>query len=128
MNAVEATDPASGEIRISFRDREFLALNRRRAGERMMVPGVEVEFADNGPGIPPEEKELVFTPFFTTKEKGHGIGLAVVHRIVRDHLGSVDMESEPGRGTRFKVWFPRLLTANPAPQLAECRTQEVASV
>jgi two-component system, NtrC family, sensor histidine kinase HydH len=106
-NAIEATDP-EGTIRISLRPREFMALNRRRAGERRMVPGIEVEFADDGAGMEPEVRKMVFTPFFTTKESGHGIGLAVVHRIVRDHLGKVDVESDPGKGTRFRLWFPLL--------------------
>jgi two-component system sensor histidine kinase PilS (NtrC family) len=108
MNAIEATDPQTGQVRFSFRNREFLALNRRRAGERQMVEGVEVEVADNGSGISPEAEKLVFTPFFTTKQDGHGLGLAIVHRIVHDHLGTVDVESTPGEFTRFKIWFPRL--------------------
>jgi two-component system sensor histidine kinase PilS (NtrC family) len=113
FNAIEATDPAGGTIRISLRPREFLAMNRRRAGERRMVPGVEVEFSDDGAGMSSEVKNLVFTPFFTTKERGHGLGLAIVHRIVRDHLGKVDVESEPGKGCRFRVWLP-LLVREPA--------------
>jgi two-component system sensor histidine kinase PilS (NtrC family) len=108
INAIDATDPQGGEIRVRFREREFMAMDRRRAGERRMVPGVEVEFSDNGSGIPPEAVKLLFTPFFTTKEKGHGLGLTVVHRILQDHLGAVDVESEPGGGTRFRIWFPRL--------------------
>jgi signal transduction histidine kinase len=81
-------------------------MNRRRAGERRMVPGVEVEFSDDGAGMSEDVKNLAFTPFFTTKERGHGLGLAIVHRIVRDHLGKVDVESEPGKGCRFRIWLP----------------------
>jgi two-component system sensor histidine kinase PilS (NtrC family) len=106
MNAIEATDQSSGKIRISLRRQEFLALNRRRSGERRMVPGIEVEFADNGPGMTPEVRRMAFTPFFSTKENGHGLGLAIVHRVVHDHMGKVDVESGPEGGTRFKVWFP----------------------
>ena len=106
LNAIEATDPARGEISFRFARREFTAMDRRRAGERRLVPGIEVEVADNGSGIPQELKTLVFTPFFSTKEKGHGLGLAVVHRIVSDHLGTVDVESTPGEGTRFRIWMP----------------------
>jgi len=106
INAIDATDPQVGTIRISLSDQEFLALNHRRAGERKMVPGIEVEVADNGPGMSSQLQNLVFTPFFTTKDDGHGLGLAIVHRIVRDHLGKVDVKSRPGEGTSFKVWFP----------------------
>ena len=108
QNAIDSTSPEQGEIRFSFRDREFLALNRRRAGERRMVPGVEVEVADNGAGISRDTETLIFTPFFTTKEDGQGLGLTIVHRIVREHYGTIRVESEPGAGARFKVWFPRL--------------------
>ncbi len=125
-NALEATDPKTGAIRIALRAREFLALNRRRAGERQMVPGVEVEFADNGTGMSPEGKRMAFTPFYTTKENGHGLGLAIVHRIVHDHLGKVDLESEPERGTVFRVWFPILGQKIPQAQPAAEPAVEVA--
>jgi two-component system, NtrC family, sensor histidine kinase PilS len=105
-NAIEATGPDAGEIRFSLCYRESQPANRRRAGERSTVPGVEVTVADNGAGMKPEEQEMAFRPFFTTKESGHGLGLAIVHRIVRDHLGRIDVESAPGEGSRFRVWFP----------------------
>jgi two-component system, NtrC family, sensor histidine kinase HydH len=62
---------------------------------------------DTGAGIPPELLEKVFNPFFSTKEKGTGLGLAVIHKIITDHQGSVAVESEPGKGTTVWVKLPR---------------------
>jgi signal transduction histidine kinase len=69
--------------------------------------GVLVEIADNGPGIPPEVQNRIFEPFFTTKPvgEGTGLGLDIVHRIVRTHKGSIRVESVPGH-TAFQVRLP----------------------
>jgi two-component system sensor histidine kinase PilS (NtrC family) len=61
---------------------------------------------DDGPGMSEAQRERVFTPFFTTKAKGTGLGLAVVHRIVDAHGGSVAVHSRPGEGARFVVRLP----------------------
>ncbi|MBM4286502.1 MAG: GHKL domain-containing protein, partial [Deltaproteobacteria bacterium] len=61
---------------------------------------------DTGMGIPQESMEKIFNPFFTTKEKGSGLGLAVIHKIISDHHGSVSVESTPGQGTSFLVKLP----------------------
>lgn len=87
---------------------------------------VYVSVCDDGPGIPQEQLNRIFEPFYTTKKKGSGLGLMIVQRIVRDHGGRIDLESKPGEGTLFRVWIPfrtrgpRLLEAgNPAPDLAD---------
>ena len=67
------------------------------------VPTVIVDIADNGPGVPPDVAEKIFNPFFTTKPKGSGLGLAVVRKIVDAHDGRIDMSTAEGRGTRFRV-------------------------
>ncbi|MHC4779097.1 MAG: two-component system sensor histidine kinase NtrB, partial [Planctomycetota bacterium] len=69
---------------------------------------VRIVFEDTGPGIPEGDIEKIFQPFFTTKAvgKGTGLGLAVSHRIISEHEGSIRVESEPGRGTRFVVELP----------------------
>ena len=65
-----------------------------------------VEVADEGCGIPPEIRDLIFEPFFTTRLGGHGLGLAMVKDIAERHGGSVLVESEAGRGSRFRVVLP----------------------
>lgn len=62
--------------------------------------------ADNGGGIPQEQINRIFEPFYTTKKKGTGLGLIIVQRIVRAHDGRIDLESHVGRGTTFRVWLP----------------------
>jgi len=71
--------------------------------------GVVVEVQDNGCGIKPEHRPHLFEPFFTTKPvgQGTGLGLAVSFGIVRDHGGSIEVESEVGRGSTFRVRLPR---------------------
>jgi len=69
---------------------------------------VSAAVEDNGPGIPVEIREKIFEPFFTTKskEKGTGLGLAVIKSIIRDHKGRMEIESGCDRGTRFSLTFP----------------------
>lgn len=72
-------------------------------GERRHVV---MEFRDTGVGISDENLPQVFNPFFTTKAKGTGLGLSIVHRIVESHGGRIDVESEPGMGTAFRLVLP----------------------
>ncbi|HEY9165617.1 MAG TPA: ATP-binding protein [Candidatus Kryptonia bacterium] len=75
---------------------------------------IEVSIADTGCGIPAENLQKIFNPFFTTKEvgKGTGLGLAIAQRIVQDHKGTISVESEVDKGTIFKLTFP--VYTNPA--------------
>ena len=68
--------------------------------------GVEITFEDSGPGIPPELREQIFNPFFTTKETGVGLGLSIVSKIIDDHRGWIRVTSEPGKGACFQVYLP----------------------
>jgi two-component system NtrC family sensor kinase len=99
MNALEAT-PAGGRVQ----------LRAAREGE-----GVRLEVADTGSGIPQEHVDRIFEPFFTTKEagKGVGLGLAVVYGIVNRHHATIDVASEPGRGTTFTIHLPPRQPAEP---------------
>lgn len=67
---------------------------------------VSVTVQDRGDGIAPENMDKLFTPFFTTKARGTGLGLAVSYGIVQDHGGEISVESEPGKGARFRVSLP----------------------
>jgi PAS domain S-box-containing protein len=68
--------------------------------------GVWVAVADTGGGIPQEQINRIFEPFYTTKKKGTGLGLMIVQRIVRAHNGRIELESNVGKGTTFRVWLP----------------------
>ncbi len=61
---------------------------------------------DTGGGIPQEQINRIFEPFYTTKKKGSGLGLMIVQRIVRTHGGRIEVESQVGRGTTFRIWLP----------------------
>src|SRR5438876_845593 len=91
LNAVEAM-PEGGELRVGA----------------TLVPGLklEVSVADSGHGIAPDDLAHVFEPFFSTKADGTGLGLSLVHRIVQEHGGEVDVRSTPGLGTMFTVTLP----------------------
>lgn len=65
-----------------------------------------IEITDHGPGIPPEHREKIFTPFFTTKREGTGLGLPIVLKIVRAHSGKIELVETLGRGTMFKITLP----------------------
>jgi two-component system nitrogen regulation sensor histidine kinase NtrY len=92
----EGTGPAGhSEITIAFR-----SLGNGGA------PAVEVVIRDTGVGILPEQLGQIFEPYFTTKSKGTGLGLALVRQTIHDHGGSISVASEPGRGTAFTITLP----------------------
>ncbi len=68
--------------------------------------GVGLGVEDTGGGIPPDQLNRIFEPFYTTKKKGSGLGLLIVQRIVSDHGGRIELESHVGKGTRFRIWLP----------------------
>lgn len=103
-NAADAARDGGREVvlRTGYRHGMRLAAERRRDSG---VPPIVVAIQDNGPGIPDDLQASVFDPFVTTKQHGQGLGLAVVAKIVGDHGGAVDFESEPRR-TVFTVHLP----------------------
>jgi signal transduction histidine kinase len=95
LNAIEAT---SENGKIYVKTRSF----PKPEGE----PYIQIEFTDTGCGIPTEYLEDIFTPFFTTKEKGSGLGLSISNQIIQDHKGYIDVESQVNKGTSFFVNLP----------------------
>jgi signal transduction histidine kinase len=95
INAFQALGERGGEVTVTT----------ERVGSDIMF-----EVADNGPGIPDDIKEKIFDPFFTTKESGAGtgLGLAIALQAAEDHKGRMEVESEEGKGTSFKVFIPEL--------------------
>ncbi len=103
-NAAEAVPAAGGEIVLSsaFRHGARLALP---GGERRIHLPLGIDIQDNGPGIPESLTPRLFEPFVTTRAKGTGLGLALVAKLVGDHGGIIEFDSEPGR-TVFHVMLP----------------------
>jgi signal transduction histidine kinase len=99
QNAVEAM-PHGGELRISVKTQE-----RENAGGEA-VREIALSVRDTGVGIPPAQLEKIFLPFFTTKEKGTGMGLALVHKIILSHNGRIEAQSAEGQGTTFYIYLP----------------------
>jgi signal transduction histidine kinase len=74
------------------------------SGEASQI--VEIEISDDGPGIPEDDQEKLFTPYFTTRPSGTGLGLVITKRIVEDHGGTIRIESTPGIGTKVAISLP----------------------
>ena len=79
---------------------------RRDAARRGRTASSRVIVADDGPGIPPAEREKLFLPYYSTKRRGSGLGLAIVRRIIAEHGGSIDVGDNTPRGTRFTIELP----------------------
>jgi signal transduction histidine kinase/integral membrane sensor domain MASE1/ActR/RegA family two-component response regulator len=115
-NAMQAMGEG-GVLQVSLSARTIAAPVRTRLSE--VAPGdwAVLQVKDTGEGIPGDVIDRIFEPFFTTKRagRGTGLGLALVHSIVREHGGAIDVASVPGRGTTFTIWLPRLAAAGAAP-------------
>lgn len=113
-------DPNLGEVPFDPSHLRQVLLNLLKNGLEAMEDGgrltvtsraldgrVTVEVVDTGRGIPPEDMEKLFQPFFTTKPKGSGLGLAICQRIMQAHQGEISLTSTPGVGTRVRLTLPR---------------------
>jgi signal transduction histidine kinase len=108
INASHAMEQTGGNIKVIV---EKMILDDHSAKTYPNLEGgnyVKVIVSDTGPGISPKIIDQIFDPYFTTKEigKGSGMGLAVVHGIVKNHGGAISVESSPGKGTKFTMLFP----------------------
>lgn len=124
-NAYHAMREKGGTLEVVLRPVEILS---ESAGENPeLTPGAYVELVvkDNGYGISADKIDRIFEPYYTTKEMGEGtgLGLAVVHGIIKSYGGAVKVHSQPGKGSAFHVFFPRMIqeikVAGPGPQKKE---------
>jgi two-component system NtrC family sensor kinase len=106
LNALQATPPG-GLVTVISRTTEY---QRQTFGQ--------LEVRDTGIGIPEDVRESVFNPFFSTKDKGTGLGLTIAHQIITEHGGLLTLESQEGRGTSFFVALPAATTAAPSADAA----------
>ncbi len=116
MNAKDAM-PEGGPIVIRARNRRFEAGERRPLASMPAGEYVQLDIVDQGVGMTPEVAARIFEPFFTTKAMGPGtgLGLAVVHGIVKAHHGFIVASSRPGQGSIFSVFLPRSRTEPAVP-------------
>jgi len=111
INASDAIGTRGGTVTLSTLPLRCNRTDFSRACVNGKLPEgdcVCIEVADNGCGIDPEKQARIFDPFFSTKPRGRGLGLAVVLGIVVAHKGAIVLESQPGRGTTFRVLLPAL--------------------
>ena len=104
QNAVQAIGAQGGRITVSTVKPDRFGDFRSGTVNEF----VEVHVSDTGPGIPLDQQQHIFVPFFTTKEKGTGLGLAICQRIVKNHGGSIAVHSKPGEGCSFVIRLPAL--------------------
>lgn len=100
-NAIEAL-PEKGELTVTSRILADYRMAQDMRRSRMVV----LEIADNGSGIPKTDLENIWTPFFSSRAGGTGLGLTICHKIVSEHRGMIKVESEEGKGTKFTVLLP----------------------
>jgi two-component system nitrogen regulation sensor histidine kinase GlnL len=109
-NALQAMEAGSGRLQVETR----MTLDQRLAGKnRSSIPTVQVVVKDNGSGISPDVFDRLATPFFTTRERGTGLGLAVSRHWVSRHQGTLKISSLPGEGTTVRVNLPLEPTKDP---------------
>jgi len=106
LNAVQAM-PDGGTVKVKLSNERVPGL-----ASSTLVPGdyVQIAISDTGTGIKPEHVSRIFDPYFTTKPKGSGLGLATAYSIVTKHRGAVDIQTELGKGTTFRIWLPATAT------------------
>lgn len=109
-NALQEMDEIGGTITVSLHNTDHFANELETRPDLRVGNYVRLSISDTGTGIDPKHIDRIFDPYFTTKGvgKGSGMGLAMVHGIVNKHGGFLTVESEPGQGATFNVFFPRV--------------------
>ena len=127
-NAWQALDGRPGEVTVALHTVQLDAVRALQTGAVPAGVYACLSVADNGPGMDSATQRRVFEPFFTTKPPGAGtgLGLAVVHGIVRAHNGTIALTSQPGEGSRFDVYLP-LAGASAAPAPVSAAAPPVAA-
>jgi CheY-like chemotaxis protein len=116
-NAVQAMGEG-GVLEVNIGEDHVPAARKVRTGEMPAGDYVHITVRDTGHGIAPEVIDRIFEPFFTTKPagRGTGLGLALVHAVVMEHRGFLEVTSELGRGTTFEIWMPLVHVEEGAPE------------
>lgn len=112
-NGSEAIGTSEGTITIETGVTDMIpqkSLSAFSSGADCNGPWITLEVSDSGSGMTPETMERIFDPFFSTKFTGRGLGMAAVQGIMRSHGGHITVESEKGKGTRFRLYFPASLS------------------
>lgn len=129
LNAAQAM-PTAGTLAVTTRRPRSNEWHLAEDAPRYIGDQVEIRFSDTGPGIPEEVRGRIFIPFYTTKEKGTGLGLAICQRIVKNHGGTIEIESRLGEGTTFVIRLPTnadkpMLEGTPMPAIKPTLAQEL---
>lgn len=95
LNAIQAT-PEKGKI----------SIQTRKQSQNKLDEFIQIEITDTGTGIPPQDLDKIFTPFFTTRHKGSGLGLPISHQIIQEHEGTITVQSDQHKGTIFTISIP----------------------
>jgi PAS domain S-box-containing protein len=107
-NSQHAMRNHGGTLEVALKDYEHLSTREKKYPGMRPGPYIRMSFTDTGHGIPAHIQEKMFDPFFTTKEKGEGtgLGLTMVNSIVKSYQGTIDLQSEAGRGTTIEILLP----------------------
>ncbi len=108
INASQAMEETGGILEITVENETLKENAASKHPDLVTGDYLKITVSDTGPGIDPKIIDRIFDPYFTTKDvgKGSGMGLSVVHGIVKNHNGAIDVESELGKGTNFNILFP----------------------
>lgn len=123
-NAAQAMNKEGGLLHITLDEVKLDRDGVKKLNDLKPGPYLKLSVSDTGEGIPQAVMKRIFEPYFTTKEPGQGtgLGLAVIHGIIKGHHGDIEVMSQPGEGTTFHVYLPRVLTEEDGVDTAAFKT------